>query len=407
MSRSPFRTAAATLVAILLLSAGSAYAQRRGDTPPGGPAKNNAKLLDVFKPVVAKPSQSTVSVRINDKQVALGAVIATDGYILTKDSELRGDKIIVRLKNGKELPATKVAANDAWDLAMLKVDAKDLAPVTWTPSTEDPVGNWVATPGLGEAPVAVGVVSVAARNMPPGPKLSLPTNPNRGYLGVVMEDAEGGGVKLISISPKSPAEKAGLKPDDVVLSINGKETPDRETLGAMVGVHKPGDKITVRYRRGGEETDVEVTLDKRPSNFPFDRGDFQNSMGTDRSERRTGFPVALQHDTVLKANECGGPLVDLEGRVIGINIARVGRTDTYALPAEAIKPLIADLKAGKSSVSIVPPVASALADKIKAARATLKEAEAAKLAAEKDFAKAKEVLDKLLEEQKKGSEKKK
>src|SRR5262249_43086894 len=144
---------------------------------------------------------------------------------------------------------------------------------------------------------------------------------------------------------------------------------------------------------------------KRPANFPADRGDIQNSMGTDRSERRTGFPVTLQHDTILKANECGGPLVDLEGRVIGINIARGGRTDTYAIPAQAILPLLPDLMAGKSTVASRIP--TGLPDRIKAAEAALKEAEAAKTAADKKVADAKSALDKLLAEQKKENEAKK
>ena len=35
--------------------------------------------------------------------------------------------------------------------------------------------------------------------------------------------------------------------------------------------------------------------------------------------------------------DCGGPLVDLEGRVLGINIARAGRVESYALPASVVR----------------------------------------------------------------------
>lgn len=398
MTRPSQRPAAVLAFAALLAAAGTASAQRRSDTPAGGAPRHNPKILDAFKPAVAKPAQSTVSVRIDGKQVALGVVVDAAGYILTKETELRGEKIVVRFRDGKELPASKISGNDTWDLAMLKVDAKGLVPVTWAESKVADVGHWVATPAPGDVPVAIGVVSVAARKMPPSPKLSLPTNPtNRGYLGVQMEDAEGGGVRLMVITPKSPAEKAGLKVDDVVLAVNGKETPDRETMGAIIGLNRPGDKVRVRIRRGDAEEEIEATLEKRPASL-FDRGDFQNSMGTDRSQRRTGFPVALQHDTVLRANECGGPLVDLDGRVIGINIARGGRTDSYAIPSESILPLIADLKSGKPT--------NVLANQIKAAEATLKEAEAAKTAADKRLAEAKSALERLLAEQKKNGDRK-
>ena len=44
-------------------------------------------------------------------------------------------------------------------------------------------------------------------------------------------------------------------------------------------------------------------------------------------------------------------MVDLDGNVLGINIARAGRVETWILPSENIRPLLIDLKAGK-----FPPV---------------------------------------------------
>lgn len=399
----PRTSYAILLAAILFLQGDAVFAQRKADLP-GGPSKNNSKILDVFKPVVAKAAESTVAVLVEGKQVALGTVVKADGYILTKDSELHGDKIVIRLRDGKELDAKKISANETWDLAMLKVDAQDLKPVTWEESKIAPVGNWVATPSATDKPIAVGVVSVAARTMPPGPKVALPkNNSDRGYLGIQMEDAEGGdGVRIVLVSPKSPAEKAGLKPDDIIIGVNGKETLDSGTLGATIGRNKPGDVVAIKFRRGDKEDEVKATLDKRPQSSGLDRGDLQNSMGTERSDRRTGFPITLQHDTDLKASHCGGPLVDLEGRVIGINIARGGRTDTYAIPAESIKPLLADLIAAKPLPSaLVPKITNPTAAKIRAAEDLLKIAEAEKNAAEKKYNDARTALDKLLEEQRK------
>jgi serine protease Do len=75
----------------------------------------------------------------------------------------------------------------------------------------------------------------------------------------------------------------------------------------------------------------------------------QNRMGSELSSRRTGYPIILQHDSVLKPSDCGSPLVDLEGRVLGINISRAGRVESWAIPTEVIRPLLADLKAGKGA----------------------------------------------------------
>jgi serine protease Do len=388
------------LAALFIVPAANAFAQRKSpDAPPGGPAKNNPRILELFKPIVAKVSESTVDILDGDKSVALGTVVA-EAFILTKDSELRGEKIIVRAKDGKEYPAKKISSNETWDLALLTIEAKGLKPVKWEDSKLAPVGHWIATAAPAEKPIAIGVVSVASRAMPPGPKVALPKNNNdRGYLGIQMEDSESGaGVKIVVVTPKSPAEKAGLKENDVIIAVNGKETLDRDTLGATIGRNKPGDIVTVRFRRGDTEDEVKATLDKRPAGLGMDRGDFQNSMGTDRSERRTGFPNALQHDTDLKASQCGGPLVDLDGRVIGINIARGGRTDTYAIPSEILRPLINEMMAVKGPV---PDALKALTDRVKAAEAVLKDAETEKLNAEKRFNEAKSALDKLLEEQKK------
>ena len=69
--------------------------------------------------------------------------------------------------------------------------------------------------------------------------------------------------------------------------------------------------------------------------------------------RRTGFPAIIQHDMVLKPIDCGGPLVDLDGNVLGINIARAGRVESWALPPDIVKPIIKDMKEGK----LPPPAA--------------------------------------------------
>src|SRR5690606_15227199 len=71
------------------------------------------------------------------------------------------------------------------------------------------------------------------------------------------------------------------------------------------------------------------------------------------SFRRTGFESVLQHDTFLLPEHCGGPLCDLDGHVVGINIARAERIASYALPAAAILPWIDELKSGRSDSLIV------------------------------------------------------
>ena len=103
----------------------------------------------------------------------------------------------------------------------------------------------------------------------------------------------------------------------------------------------------------------------------------QRSLGR-LSERTSGYPDAIQHDIPLPPELCGGPLFNLKGKCIGINVSRAGRTKTYAIPADEIvemlkikaapksKPKVAKKKKGKSSETL---------EAIKAIRASLQQIE--------------------------------
>ena len=51
------------------------------------------------------------------------------------------------------------------------------------------------------------------------------------------------------------------------------------------------------------------------------------------SKRKDNFEMIIQHDLPIGKESMGGPLFNLDGKCIGINIARVDRVSTYALPA--------------------------------------------------------------------------
>ncbi len=48
---------------------------------------------------------------------------------------------------------------------------------------------------------------------------------------------------------------------------------------------------------------------------------------------------------------CGGPVVDLSGNVVGINIARADRVATYAVPAEAVKAFVQKLESNAATLA--------------------------------------------------------
>jgi serine protease Do len=308
--------------------------------------RNNPKIVKLFRSVVATPSESTVRVQCDGKDVALGTVVGTDGWIITKASELHGP-IVCKFKDGREYTAKITGVEAEFDLAMLKVDTGDLKAVEWEDSKAAKVGRWVASVAPAEDPIAIGVISVATRDFKAGdqPPKNLATN--GGYLGVGLEDAPGG-AKINLVSPKSAAEKAGLKVNDVVTQINAKKVLGMESMINIVQKYKPGDEITIKLLRAEEEMEIKATLGKRPANM---LGNPQERMGSALSNRRGGFPKILQHDTIIKPGDCGGPLVDLDGKVVGINIARAGRTESYAIPSEAVRALLTPLMSGK----LAPP----------------------------------------------------
>jgi S1-C subfamily serine protease len=68
------------------------------------------------------------------------------------------------------------------------------------------------------------------------------------------------GVGVVDVVPGGPADKAGIQPGDIILSVNGEKTPTAEALGAVLAKLKPGQEVPVRVQRGGEQQDLQVML---------------------------------------------------------------------------------------------------------------------------------------------------
>jgi serine protease Do len=316
------------------------------------PEAAGGSLLDPFKPVVAAANAATVRVLADDKAVALGTVVSADGYILTKASELRGT-LVVRRGDGSEYDAEVVGVHKPTDLALLKIAAADLKPVAFADTRGAAVGNWLAAAGTGSSPTGVGIVSVVTRKLTGFDAVDTYNN-NRGFMGVELaqtDDPDGGAVVRV-VSPGGAAAKAKVAKGDVIVEVDGAEVAGRAGLIELMEAYRPGDKVTVKLRRSGETLELKLTLTGNVAKPT--RSDIQNSMGGELSGRRTGFPAVLQTDLVVSPMNCGGPVVDLDGKVLGLCIARAGRVETWVLPGELIRPLVDELKAGKHKVAARP-----------------------------------------------------
>jgi hypothetical protein len=84
------------------------------------------------------------------------------------------------------------------------------------------------------------------------------------YLGTV-PDMTGtpGGVRLVGVRAGSPAEKAGLRGDDIITRIGSTETPDLQAMTDALRSHKPGEVVDIMVRRGATITTLQATLGVR------------------------------------------------------------------------------------------------------------------------------------------------
>jgi serine protease Do len=88
--------------------------------------------------------------------------------------------------------------------------------------------------------------------------------PRKLQLGVGIQDMENSkGVKITSVTENSPAALAGIKKDDVILSVNGTAITDINDLRSMLNDTKEGDKWKVEYERGNKKRSTEVVFPKK------------------------------------------------------------------------------------------------------------------------------------------------
>jgi serine protease Do len=303
-----------------------------GQTKPGEYLRTNPKFVLPFRAIVRTASKATVRVQCDGKDVCLGTAVDADGFILTKAHDLHGE-ITCTLPDGQVLDARIVGVLDAHDLAMLKVAAKLTHVVEFSDSKKLAAGSWVASVGTGQDPVAVGIIGVPTRKV------------REAYLGVMI-DSVLQGVQIQQTLKNGAAHKAGIQSKDIVLAVNGTKINDADQFQDMLSNRLPGEKISLMVRRGEKEITVKATLQSREQGGGF-RAEFQNRMGSELSARRSGYSVILQHDSVLKPSDCGGALVDLKGRVVGINISRAGRVESWAIPSEVVQPVLVELMSGR------------------------------------------------------------
>ena len=294
-------------------------------------------VREAYAEVVRRANDSTVEVAVGGLPIVLGTVVGDD-LVLTKYSELqrrlrKADSDERRrlgcVQGEAEWACEQIAFDRPSDLALLRVAGAKLTPVVWA-SVEPAPGAFLASPDTNRLPLGVGILAAE----------SYRHTRQRAFLGIQFADPDGPSVELGRVVEHGAAEAAGLLAGDVVVGFEGHEVATPDDLRMYLRRSKPGDRVEIAVRRGDERKTFQVTLGTNNSPAPTNQDDIWGPL----SEVRSGFHDVLQHDTILEPGDCGGPLVNLDGHVVGINIARAGRVETLAIPAKQVQELLARLR---------------------------------------------------------------
>ncbi len=270
-----------------------------------------------------------------------GVIIAKDGYILTNNHVIDfADEVTVKMTNGKEYNASIVGRDPSTDLAVLKIDARNLPTLDIADSDKARVGEWVLAVGNPyeylTSTVTAGIISAKGRNLNiiqgsrtieqfiqtdaainpgnsggalvdasgrllgintaiasqtgnyAGYSFAIPVNLairiandiiknggdiERTSLGVevfVMNEdlAKERGINITEgllvdgVGEKSAAQYAGIRPNDVLVEIDGKKLKSFEDLKQNIDLAKVGDSLNMKVYRNGKYLDIPVRLKK-------------------------------------------------------------------------------------------------------------------------------------------------
>jgi serine protease Do len=136
------------------------------------------------------------------------------------------------------------------------------------------INNAIFSPSGGS--VGIGFAIPADIAAPIVAKLRQGQEIARGYLGISIEPVTGDladalrlpqnrGELVQAVEPGQPADRAGLRPGDVVTKVNGQDITAERTLSFIVANIAPGTRIPIEFLRRGERRTVQVQVGKRPS----------------------------------------------------------------------------------------------------------------------------------------------
>jgi serine protease Do len=148
------------------------------------------------------------------------------------------------------------------------------------------------------------------------------------------------GVLVQEVQPGGPAEKGGLKPGDIITTIDGRPIKDGDDLVNEIASRKPGSALRLGFLRDGKQSDTTVTVGDRDKVFAELNNPQTNAAPDqqgDAGESKLGIVVReTSQATVGKIHTSGmvvqsvrtGSFADLQGLEPGLVIIRINKQPT-------------------------------------------------------------------------------
>jgi serine protease Do len=299
----------------------------------------STQWIEAFRTPGSQLSASVHRVFVNDRCRAMATAVDESGLLVTKLSEVKGKAFEVEVSPNKRRAGQVVHSDNTLDLAIVQVDHVSLRPIDFH-NTESEVakGRLCAAVNASNQVAGFGTVSVASRPL---------DGKSGAFLGAQCESVLGG-IRVTSVKPKSPAEQAGIQVNDLLTAVENEPLMTQKQLMDQVQVHLPGEVLRFDVKRDETYLSLAVKLGDgaKLAPMPGSREQGTDSMSTMMSKRRWYFAQGIQHDCSIAPQDCGGPLIGLDGKVLGINIARAGRIQSYAIPIGLVQRMVADFRKG-------------------------------------------------------------
>jgi serine protease Do len=147
------------------------------------------------------------------------------------------------------------------------------------------------------------------------------------------------GVLVQQVQPGGPADKGGIKPGDIIVSIDGRNIKDGDDLVNDIASRRPGSSIRLGFLRDGKSTDATVTVGDRdkvfaemtgqpPQNAPDSSSDAGEKLGIMVRQITDQTAARLHTSGVVIQSVRPGSFADLQGLEPGLVITRINKHPT-------------------------------------------------------------------------------